>query len=1077
MKKIKHLLVLLLMSASAAIAQKKTITGKVTSQDGKGPMLSVNVLADKQKTGTSTSADGTYSITVDKKTAVLIFSYVGYTTQTVVIGDKTIIDVVMVPANTTGDEVVVIGYGTQKKSSVTGAVSKYKNEKLDESPVSRLDQALQGKIAGVQVQNTSSEAGSDPKVQVRGINSVNAGQSPLVVVDGHPVPDGLAFVNMSDVESVEVLKDAASAAIYGSRGASGVILITTKSGKSEKTKYNLKTSWGTKKPYKVYDIMTTSEYTNLLYYEAALRFADTGWKNYATTAQINAKGNLASSAEKAAYLLENGLNGGYATDWQAAALRDAQVKNVELNVSGGNAATKYYISGAYQSDPGMIKHSEYERFNVRSKVNIALSKKMKLNINVNPSLFTRERPATNFTDFTRVSSYLPLTLNAAQVAFILQNPANAGLLVGDYAQPRIFNDLPYSGVMPDGTIFTNPAGTAISISSSANNSPYSILQTQKITTKDYRIISSVDLTYTIIPGLNFKTLLSAYLDYTSGLDFSKSNSSAAGAPSKGVYLNRTYFDLLNENTFTYNKQIKDHSIELLAGFTAQKTRVDNQQITATNFISDNITTLNTALSISQDPLLTYNTVNKIGLLSYLGRINYSFENKYLLSASFRADGSSKFAPGKKWGSFPSISLGWIASKENFLQDVKWIDNLKLRGSYGAVGNNNISDFLWLDQLYLANYPTGSGNGTSTQGVAPSTTILSNPNITWERTFSYNGGLDLSILKNAVTIGLDVYRSKTDHLLLLQSALGITGVPQVINNIGRLQNDGIELELTTNNYRTKNFRWSTSANIAHTKNKLLQLGNETQLLNTGERLDGYLNQVGGPLIQYYGLKTDGIWLSQADVNAAIAKGQTSSLSGYFTPGALKFKDINGDNIIDLNDRTVIGNPYPDFTWGITNNFTFHGFDLSFTFQGVQGGQLMNGDGFYNEARKYNRSFNTNRWISPANPGDGKTPYFTNGYTNAWTQSDYLITSASYWALREVIAGYSLPIKSMKRLKLSSARIYASLQNVYYHFPKGYVGLNPEGRSTAGLYASPLLDGYQRGAFPINRAVLIGLDLNF
>jgi len=1077
MKKIKYLLLLLLMSASAAIAQKKTITGKVTSQDGKGPLLSVNVLADKQKVGAVTNADGTYSITVDKKATVLIFSYVGYTTQTVVIGDKTTIDVIMIPANTTGDEVVVIGYGTQKKSSVTGAVSKYKNERMDESPVSRLDQALQGKIAGVQVQNISSEAGSDPKVLVRGISSVNAGQSPLVVVDGHPVPDGLAFVNMSDVESVEVLKDAASAAIYGSRGASGVILITTKSGKSEKTRYNLKTSWGTKKPYKVYDIMTTTEYTNLLYYEAALRFADTGWKNYATTAQINAKGNLASSAEKAAYLLENGLNGGVATDWQAAALRDAQVKNVELNVSGGNTATKYYISGSYQNDQGMIKHSEYERFNVRSKVNIALSKKMKLNININPSLFTRERPSTNFTDFTRVSSYLPLTLNAAQIAFVTQNPANAALLVGDYAQPRVFNDLPYSGVMPDGTIFTNPAGTAISISSSANNSPYSILQTEKITTKDYRILSSADLTYTIIPGLSFKTLLSSYLDYTTGLDFSKSNSSAAGAPSKGVYTNRTYFDLLNENTFTYNKQIKDHTIEVLAGFTAQKTRIENQQITATNFISDNITTLNTALSISQDPLLTYNTVNKIGLVSYLGRINYSFKNRYLLSTSFRSDGSSKFAPGKKWGSFPSVSVGWVASKEKILQDVSWIDNLKLRGSYGVVGNNNISDFLWLDQLYLANYPTGTGNGTSTQGVAPSTTILSNPNITWERTFSYNGGLDLTILKNAVTIGLDVYRSKTDHLLLLQSAMGTTGVPQVINNIGKLQNDGIELELTTNNYRTKNFRWSTSGNISHVKNKLLQLGNETQLLNTGERLDGYLNLVGGPLIQYYGLKTDGIWLSQADVNAAIAKGQTSSLSGYFTPGALKFKDINGDNIIDLSDRTVIGNPYPDFTWGITNNFNCSNFDLSFTFQGVQGGQMMNGDGFYNEARKYNRSFNTNRWISPANPGDGKTPYFTNGYTNAWTQSDYLITSASYWALREVIMGYTIPVKTIKRMRLSSARFYASLQNVYYHFPKGYVGLNPEARNTAGLYASPLLDGYQRGAFPINRSILIGLDLNF
>ncbi|MEI9955593.1 MAG: TonB-dependent receptor plug domain-containing protein [Ferruginibacter sp.] len=322
MKKIKYLLFFLLMSGSAVMAQKKTITGKVTSQDGKAAMEGVNVLADKQKTGAVTKADGTYSISVDKKTTVLIFSYVGYKTQNVIIGDKTTVDVVLAPAIATSDEVVVIGYGTQKKSSVTGAVSKYKNDKMDESPVSRLDQALQGKIAGVQVTNISSEAGSDPKVQVRGLSSISAGQSPLVVVDGHPVPDGLAFVNMSDVESVEVLKDAASAAIYGSRGGSGVILITTKSGKSEKAKYNLKTSWGTKNPYKVYDIMTTSEYTNLLYYEASLRFADTGWTNYATTAQIMQKVIWHQAQKKHLMCWKMVLNGGVATDWQAAALRD-----------------------------------------------------------------------------------------------------------------------------------------------------------------------------------------------------------------------------------------------------------------------------------------------------------------------------------------------------------------------------------------------------------------------------------------------------------------------------------------------------------------------------------------------------------------------------------------------------------------------------------------------------------------------------------------------------------------------------------------------------------------------------------
>lgn len=1071
----------IILGFTMVTAQKKVVTGKVTDKTTGEPLAGANVLLDKSKGGIATKQDGTYTITVTQGKTALIFSFIGYTTQVVPIGDKTVIDIALQPIASTETEVVVIGYGTQKKSSVTGAVSKYKNDKLDEAPVSRLDQALQGRIAGVQIQNTSSEAGADPKVQVRGVSSINAGQSPLVVVDGHPVPDGLAFVNMSDVESVEVLKDAASAAIYGSRGASGVILITTKSGKSDKAKYKLKLSNGYKNPYKLYPIMTTTEYTKMLYDEAALRYADSAaYTQGFTTAQLTTfsrnKGNLITTPEKAAYILENDFFGGQSVDWQRAALRTANVKNIDLSVSGGSKDVKYYISGAYQNDQGMMKHSEYERFNLRGKMDAQLSKKVKLAFNINPSFFKRERPATNFTDFTRISSYLPLTLDQRTADYINTLSTNS-VSIGDFGQPKIFNDLAYNGIMPDGSTFTNTLGTPLALSSSANTSPYAQIELQSIKTNDYRLLSSADITVNIAKGLNFKTLLSAYVNYTNGLDFTKRNAKAIGNPNQGIYTNRLFTDLLNENTFTYNKQIKDHTIDLLAGFTAQQTKIDNQQITATNFLSDNITTLNTASSISQDPTLSFNTTTKTGLLSYLGRVNYSYKSKYLLSASFRADGSSKFAPGRKWGSFPSVSIGWVASKEKFLQDISWVSNLKLRASYGATGNNNISDFLWLDQLYAANYPIGASTGSSTQGIVPSASILSNPYITWERTYSFNTGLDISLFKNIVNIGIDVYRSKTDRLLLLQASMGSTGVPQAINNIGRIQNDGIEFEISTTNINKKNFKWTTSANIAHTQNKLLELGNESQLLNTGERQDVYLNKVGGPLIQYYNFKTDGIWLSQADINAVQAKGQTSTLSSYYAQGALKFVDINGDNKIDVNDRTVIGNPYPDFTWGLTNNFTFRGFDVSFTLQGVQGGSLLNGDGFYNEARKINRNVNANRWISPNNPGDGKTPYYTNGYSSAWTQSDYIVQDASYYALREVLVGYTIPAKLVNKVKLGSVRVYFSAQNLFFHTAAGYKGLNVEARSNTGLYASPLLDGYQRGAFPNNQTFLFGLDVNF
>ena len=399
MKKFQCLLMMLLLMSSALLAQKKTITGKVINQSGNDPLVGVNILADNQKGGVSTKQDGTYSITVDSKTTTLIFSYVGFAAQTVTIGDRTTIDITMVPAATTGEEVVVIGYGTQKKSSVTGSVSKYQNDRLEETPNSRLDQALQGKMAGVQVQNISSEAGADPKVRIRGVASVSAGADPLVVVDGHPLYEGLSFVNMADVQSVEVLKDAASAAIYGSRGANGVIIVTTKSGKANKTKYGVKFSTGYKDAYELYPMMTTTEYTNMLFYEASLRLKDPS---------LTTQPAFITTNERAAYVFENDFRGGQGTDWQKEAIRNANVKNLQMSVSGGNSGVKYYISGGYQNDQGMMHHSEYERFNVKAKVDAQLGKKVKLGFNFNPSYIKRERPSTSFTDFFRLQSFLPV---------------------------------------------------------------------------------------------------------------------------------------------------------------------------------------------------------------------------------------------------------------------------------------------------------------------------------------------------------------------------------------------------------------------------------------------------------------------------------------------------------------------------------------------------------------------------------------------------------------------------------------------------------------------------------------------
>jgi len=1066
MKKVRCLLffLFLLLFNNWVIAQKKTITGKVIDKATGEPLIGANVLIEKVKGGVTTKEDGSYSISLPNGKSVLIFSYVGYASQLITVGTNTTINVELVATPSTESEVIVIGYGTQKKSSVTGSVVKYKNERLDEVPVARLDQALQGKMAGVQIQNLTSEAGAAPKINIRGTTSISAGSNPLVVVDGHPVPDGLAFVNMADVESVEVLKDAASSAIYGSRGANGVILITTKEGKADKARYNLKASSGIKSSYKLHPLMSVTEFTKLHFDEAALRAND-------PTVPVNSR-NLITPGERASYVIEQTLLDGKGTDWQKEAVRDANMSNVQLSVSGGKKEVKYFVSGSYQKDDGLMHHSSFNRLTLRARLDMQLGKKVKLNLNFNPSYSTRERPATSFIDFYRFYSFLPVKHTDKTAAFVNQSSQWAAIRPGDWAQARHFSNFTYSGLMPDGTTWSSGTSTVNPFNTS-NNSPKSIMETRSINSADYRALNTSDLTITLAKDLDFKSKLSAFVSYTDGLDFTNRNSTADGLVNRGVYNTRLFIDLLTENTLSYNKKVKAHSFNFLAGFTAQKTLINESQTTGIDFPSDNIRTLNTALQIDQSSTNSFK--NQIGLLSYLGRVNYSYNDKYLFTASFRTDGSSYFAPGRKWGSFPAVSLGWVASKEKFIQNVNWISQLKFRASYGATGNNAIADFAFVDLLYPSNYAFGSGVGTTTLGVALSRDILSNPNITWERTFAANFGVDISMFKSKINLTIDVYQSKTDQLLLRQASMGFTGVNETWNNIGKLRNSGIEFELSTNNVVAKHFTWKTSANISFNTNKLLELGGESFQLNYGERNEIYRAGVDNQLVQFYGYKTAGVWQSQAEIDDARAKGLTSNLTNYFTPGGLKLQDINNDNKIDVDDRTQIGSPLPKFTWGITNNFTYKAFDVSFLLQGVQGVSLINGDAFYNESRRLNKNYTANRWVSAMYPGDGKTPYFNNGFNQLLT--DYVVEDGSYMALRELTIGYKLPTKVASIAKLSGLRFYCSVQNAFVIMANGYRGINPEARLTTGAYATPLILGYQRGGFPMPRTILFGLDINF
>jgi len=1055
----KLILIAILLFNITIFAQNTTLTGTVVSETDNSPIPGANIIVKNTKRGTTTDFDGKYQIQVAKGD-VLQFSYLGYAIKIVTFDDQKTLNISLAEDLAALDEIVVIGYGTQKRSNITGAVSKYSNEKLDEVPVSRLDQALQGKIAGVQIQNVSSEAGADPKINIRGISSINAGASPLIVVDGQPIQDGLASINMSNVASIEVLKDAASAAIYGSRGASGVILITTKSGSSGKTTYNFKYASGFNTPYKIYEKLTSTQYVERLYKQYAL---------------IGVNPNDPSVGigddNKAAYAIEQNLLGGNGTDYQDEVLRLGIFTNINFSALGGNKNIKYFISGGYNKDEGMMLKSESERYVFQSKIDVNLSDKVKLSVNLTPSIRSIESPTQNFTNFTRFNSYLPIYHNELTAAWANQSPL-WNVRPGDYAQPRHFSGQNYTATMPDGTLWEQTSEIGPQDGTTQNN-PMSALLSQDRNTNEYRFQGGTSLTVNLLPGLDFKTSGSVYMNYSKRLEYRNKDSEGDGIVSRGIYSNSSIVDLLSENTFNYKKEFNHHSVDLLAGYTAQKTKTTRDQTTGLDYPSDNIRTLNSALAIDQSG--TFGDETEVGLLSYLGRINYAFKSKYLLSASFRADGSSFFGEGNKWGTFPAVSAGWIVSEEKILKDVKWLNKWGLRTSYGVSGNNRIIDYSFTNLLNSSNYNLGPGSGAVVSGLSPNATILGNRDITWESTYQTNIGTDISLFKNRINLSIDAYQSLTDKLLLQQSIMAFTGVPLSWNNIGSLDNKGFEVELSTVNVRINDFKWSTSANISHNQNKIRELGNETFIRSLGERTEIYQSKVGDPLIQFYGYKTDGVWLSQAEINEAQAAGLQSDLPNFFAPGGLKIVDVNGDGTVNTSDRTIIGNPYPDFIWGLTNTFKYRGFDLSFSLQGSQGGELINGDTNYSDTKERIGSYIANQWLSEAYPGDGKTPFEQNGFTN-WVITDYAVEDASYYALRDVNVGYTIPESVAKKINLSSLRFYLSGRNLYFHSAKGYRGINPEDRRNSGAENS-LIDGYQRGGFPIPKTVTLGVDINF
>lgn len=1019
---------------------QNTVVKGVVVDKNNDPLIGVSVMVEGANGGTITNIDGKFSISMPKGKSLLKFSYVGFAPQSVSVKNKQDVRVVMHEDLQQLDEVVVVGYGVQQKSHLTGGVTKVDIEGIEDMPTPRLDQALMGKAAGVQILNLTSEVGADPDIMVRGTASFSASSTPLIVVDGFPMDDGLDAINPSDVKSIEILKDAASAAIYGSRAANGVIMITTKSGTANKPKYSLKLKWGTKEAYKLHPMMSTKQYIQ--------RRID----DYTLTGQTLSSSDVAQS-----------ILGEYCdTNWQEEAFRDnANYFNADFSISGGAKGLRYFVSGAYTDDQGLMLKNYYQRYNVRARIDAELSKRVSVGINIAPTYTKSERPGTGFMDFVRTPSWMPVRHNEFTSAI-------TGIPVGEFTRGAQFSNRTYSGINPQ-------TGEEVTIAAtpwnSNNNNPRGAMENMYQPSEQYRIQLQGYIEIKLLKDLKFRSSNSYSLNYSESTNYRNEGARTASEPNRGYYSSNKTIRLSSENTLTYTKKLnKIHSIDALLGASVYQNTTTKAGILGFDFLTDDIHSLSAAGRIDQyegASLRTGTWKSDDAMLSYFGRVNYALMDRYLLSATVRTDGSSKFGKDNRWGWFPSVSGGWRISEEPFIKGrANWLNQLKIRGSYGITGTNAITNYANTDLLDPSPYILGAGNGSVSVGLANNSTTLGNTALQWEQTSEYNLGLDISILNSRVGITFDYYYAITKSLLYEKTINSIAGYNKAWTNEGKLRNRGFEIELTTYNFNKRNFKWNTSLNFSLTRNRLLDLGGPAEQITLGSNKEYYIARVGEPLIQYYGYKTIGVWKTQEEVND-----NPHHVSDR--AGGLRVANTNGDDVINDDDRVPLGSPYPDFIWGMTNQLKYKDFDLSFVLQGQVGGKVFNGDANYTELKDRNPKYIDGRWLSEEHTGNGKVPYRDFGISQYLT--DYQIEDAGFVALRDVTVGYNLPKKVARKMGLSNMRIYATGQNLFYLMSSNYRGINPEARS--GSRAAMVKNGAQRGSFPLIRTYNLGLNINF
>lgn len=1070
------LIAILLMYNTDAEAQTgQLVKGVVTAADNNETIPGANIILENTRVGTNTNKDGAFSINVPDANAVLVFSYVGYLPQKVKVGNARTLQVRLEPDDKVLDEVVVIGYGEAKKSDLTGSVGQIKTKTVEESGYGNFQQAIGGRVAGVVVNETSGQPGSALSIEVRGASSLNFSTQPLYVIDGIPlespnvgalnansnlsggaIASPLSAINPNDIASIEVLKDASATAIYGSRGANGVVLITTKSGQKGKPKVTFNYSTAMATPLKQVDVLGATDFARMA--NEAYRY-----RNPASTFVPYLDSDIPNLIE---------------FDPQKAVTVKAITQDANISISGGENRSKYYISGQFFNQDGIIKSTGFRRYNFKVNYENDLTSRLKLNTSIN---LTSSASNGNLT-----SNIIQTTQRWAPILPFYTPEGNLNqITIPYYYGTQSYDDVTF------GRIFYNPRFPItevlanISPNSFANNPANYIdgnLRGGGTINRNLnmQLIGNATLTYRLTDALKFSGILGV-TTYTGTLEnYLPSTILPTFTTQRGVASigNLQSSKLLYQATLSYDKKIDRHSLNAVVGATAEQYTEKRQTVSSQGFVND-LTGTN-AIQSGQVPQAPTSDYSGYQLLSSIFRGSYNYDGRYYLTVSARYDGSSKFAEANQFGFFPSVGASWRIANEKLLKDSKVISELKLRASYGIIGNQALGPYNTLSTLTPGTVIFGNGQANA----AYSPSRLPNTGLTWETTKQTNIGLDLGLFKDRVTLQVDLYRKQTDDLLYTIDLPGTSGFTTYTKNVASVMNKGLELSLSTVNIETRDLSWSTSFNIAFNRNVVNKLaGNSGEFLGINQLIGNsylFMLQPGQPIGQFVGLLAQPVW------NAETIKTKPATFQPGAREGDMRYTDVNGDGLLTNDDRVVIGSALPKFTGGFRTELRYRNFDLAAFFNFSYGNQIFNQNDWNmtnmsGDNNVYQRTFDA-RYIplsslTAADEARREAILANNAVTRIPTPgstfdrrevTDLYIEDGSFLRCKDINIGYNLPRALTNTLKISNLKVYVNLQNLVTW--TRYSGLNPE--VGAGSLATRGLDN---GTYPIFRNYRLGINL--